>query len=66
MHKIIKALDRERRRQGLRQADLAAKIGRQREVVRRWLTGGTDPQLGAVQEMADALGLQLTIIKTPE
>lgn len=60
--RIIRALDHERERQGLTKADLARVTNKRAEFVRRLFTAKTpNPTLETVIDVAQALGLELTL-----
>jgi transcriptional regulator with XRE-family HTH domain len=54
--KILRALEEEQKKRGLKQTDLARAIGVHRSVINRELRGMKDLTLGRVAELAFALG----------
>ncbi|MGB0872695.1 MAG: helix-turn-helix domain-containing protein [Solirubrobacterales bacterium] len=58
---LIREIESERRRRGVSKADLARKIGKQPAAVRRLLTTECNPELYTLIELADALGLHVTL-----
>lgn len=44
------------KRAGMNQAELAAAVRKSESAVSLWLSGGSCPRMGTVQEIADALG----------
>lgn len=50
-----------RRRAGLSQGELAARLGRDRATIARWEAGRNAPSLEAVRELLRACGLELTV-----
>lgn len=58
---LIRDIESERRRLGMSKAALARKIGKQPAAVRRLLTTECNPELYTLIELADALGLNVTL-----
>ena len=56
---LIEQLKRERKRQGMTQAELAAKLGLPQPSIARIETGVLSPSLGMLERMCDALGLEM-------
>lgn len=58
---IVRALFEEMWRQGLRQADVAEKIGVSHNVLTLWKKGKNTPALYSIEAMAQVLGFTLTL-----
>lgn len=58
---IVRALFEEMWRQGLKQADVAEKIGVSHNVLTLWKKGKTGPSLFSIEAMAQVLGFTLTL-----
>lgn len=58
---LIREIESERRRRDMSKADLARKIGKQPAAIRRLLTTECNPELYTLIELADALGLNVTL-----
>lgn len=64
---IINSLDEARISAGLSKAELARAIGAEPATVRRlFSTGGANPTLGTLAEVATALGLRIAVEPLPE
>jgi transcriptional regulator with XRE-family HTH domain len=63
--KLLKALEEENRRRGLKQTDIARAIGVHRSVINRELRGKKDLTLGRLGELAWAMG-RIPLFELPE
>jgi len=56
---LLETLVGERRRLGVSQTELAARMGTSQSAVARFEAGGADARLSTIERYADALGVQL-------
>lgn len=62
----IEAVLRARKEKGLRQQDIARKIGTKQSVISRLEAGGTNPTVSFLQRLAEALDTRLEIRFVPK
>jgi ribosome-binding protein aMBF1 (putative translation factor) len=62
---VLRSLDARREAIGLSKAELARKIGKRPEVVRRLFTAGGNPELNTVTAMAVVLGGEVQMVFSP-
>lgn len=63
---LIAELQAARKRQGLKQQELAEQAGLSRMTVQRIESGAIDPRLSTLAEMARVLGLQLVAVASEQ
>ena len=63
---LIAELQAARKRQGLKQQELAEQAGLSRMTVQRIESGAIDPRLSTLAEMARVLGLELVAVADPK
>lgn len=63
---VVEALLRARKEKGLRQQDLARKVGTKQSVISRLEVGGTNPTVSFLQRLAQALDTRLEIRFIPK
>lgn len=59
---VLRTLDSRREEVGISKAELARKIGKRPEVVRRLFSAGGNPELNTVAAMAAALGGEVRVV----
>ncbi|HEX5141942.1 MAG TPA: helix-turn-helix transcriptional regulator, partial [Dehalococcoidia bacterium] len=66
LYGVISQVLRLRHERGLSQKDLAERMGKQQPAIARFETGRVEPSLSFLQQLAEALDMQLTVLLEPK